>query len=180
MPEQHSGESISIMRVQPREPSGVILRSESQGVDGRLDERHSALGGNLSPPLEWDPVIDARAWAIIVEDPDAPRDLPFLHWMAWDIPGEVTTLPQGLSNDAHPLSVHGMIQGRNDNGSYGWFGPKPPPGHGVHHYHFQIFALDGPLGLGADSPLEALIGALKGHTLAEGQLVATFEAPATQ
>lgn len=180
MPEHHSGEAISIMRVQPREPGGVILRTESQGVDGRLDPRHSALGGNTSPPLEWDPVIDVRAWAIIVEGPDAPRDLPFLHWMAWDIPGEATSLPEGLANDAHPISPHGMIQGRNDNGGYGWFGPSPPAGHGPHRYYFQIFALDQPLMMDANSSLEDLVGALKGHTLAEGQMVATFEAPTRQ
>jgi phosphatidylethanolamine-binding protein (PEBP) family uncharacterized protein len=65
-------------------------------------------------------------------------------------------------------------------GAYGWFGPKPPPGHGVHRYYFQVFALDRRLDMGPDTPLEDLVNALKGAALAEGRLVATYEAPTEQ
>ena len=54
-------------------------------------------------------------------------------------------------------------------------GPKPPRGHGVHHYHFQVFALDErlPLGVGADR--DALVDAMQGHVIAAGEVVGTFE-----
>ena len=82
-----------------------------------------------------------------------------------------------MPNNATLVSPQGAIQGRNDNDSAGYFGPRPPQGHGVHHYHFQIFALDGPLGLHADADLRALTNAMKGRVIADGELVGTFEAP---
>ena len=65
------------------------------------------------------------------------------------------------------------MQGQNDAKTRGWYGPKPPLGHGVHHYHFQLFALDTQLSLGPDIPLDKLVRHMKGHVLAEGQIVGT-------
>lgn len=178
--EQHSGESITIMRIQPRDQHGIEVTSPAVGTNGKIEDRYSAYHDNLSPPLNWTAVPGAKAYALVVEDPDAPRDTPFLHWIAWDIPGEATALPAGIANAAHPVSPQGMIQGKNDNGSYGWFGPRPPRGHGAHHYHFQLFALDAPLGMDAGSRLEEVVNALKAHTIAEGELVGTYEAPTAQ
>jgi Raf kinase inhibitor-like YbhB/YbcL family protein len=176
--EQHAGGLITILRVQPREQSGIEVTSPAVGVDGRIADRYSAYHDNLSPPLRWSAVPGAKAYALIVEDPDAPRATPFLHWIAWDIPGEATQLPEGLANAAHPVSPQGMIQGKNGGSSYGYFGPRPPSG--VHHYHFQLFALDAPLKMDADSKLEEIVGALKAHTIAEGELVGLYEAPTSQ
>lgn len=177
---QHSGESITIMRIQPRDQHGIELTSPAVGVDEHIADRYSAYHDNLSPPLHWTAVPGAKAYALVAEDPDAPRETPFLHWIAWDIPGEATALPEAIAATAHPVSPQGMIQGRNDSGSYGWFGPRPPQGHGVHHYHFQLFALDAPLKMGATSKLQEIVNALKAHTIAEGELVGTYEAPTAQ
>jgi Raf kinase inhibitor-like YbhB/YbcL family protein len=177
---QHSGEAITIMKVTPILQSGVVVTSTAQQEDGRLADIHSAYHENISPPLEWTDVPDVKAWAVIVEDPDAPREQPFLHWMIWNIEGGLTALPQGLPNEPRPVTPQAAIQGRNDNGGYGWFGPRPPPGHGLHHYYFQVFALDDFLPMDADTPLEALLNALKGHTIAKGEMAATYEAPARQ
>ena len=73
-----------------------------------------------------------------------------------------------------------MAAFRYDNGAVGWFGPRPPPGHGLHRYHFQIFALAAPLTFGPGAPLETLVSALKGDTLANGMMVALYEAPGAQ
>ena len=177
---EHSGQSLTIQRVDAILDTGVFVACPTQEASGRLPDRHSAYHDNISPPLTWTRVPGAQAYALIVEDPDAPRELPFVHWMAWNIPGEAASLPEGIGNVAHPLSPQGMTQGKNDNGSYGWFGPRPPAGHGVHRYYFQIFALDEPLEMGANTPLEELVHALKAHTIAEGQMVATYEAPTAQ
>lgn len=180
MTQQHAGESITIMRIQPRDPHGIEVTSPAVAVDGEIADRYSAYHDNLSPPLSWTAVPGARAYALIVEDPDAPRETPFLHWIAWDIPGEATALPEAVANAADPISPQGMVQGKNDNGSYGWFGPRPPRGHGLHHYHFQLFALDGPLKMDANASLEEIVNALKAHTIAEGELVGLYQAPAAQ
>lgn len=178
--ERHSGETITILRIEPREQGGIAVSTPSQDTDGKLADRHSAYHDNISPPLQWTPVPGAVSYALIVEDPDAPRDLPFIHWMAWNIPGTARGLPEGLANAAEPVTPQDMVQGRNDNGSYGWFGPRPPAGHGVHRYYFQVFALDRTIPMGPDTPLEELVSALKGDVIAEGQLVATYEAPTAQ
>jgi Raf kinase inhibitor-like YbhB/YbcL family protein len=176
---EHSPEALSIGRVTPREPGAVLeLSSDAIDVAGAIDARCSALGGNQSPALEWTPLDDAGAWALIVEDPDAPREHPFVHWMIWNIAGEAEGLPSGLPNAAYLESPQGPVQGRNDMGSAGWFGPQPPPGTGVHRYHFQLFALDGRLALHADAPLRALVDTLKGRVVAQTELVGTFAASA--
>ena len=173
-----SPEALSLGRVTPREPGAVLeLLSTAVGVDGEIDHRYAAYGDNLSPPLRWTPVKDARSYAIIVEDPDAPMERPYVHWLIWNIPGEVDWLPEGLPLGDHLVTPQGAIQGRNDNGDHGYFGARPPAGTGVHHYHFQIFALDGPLTLHSDADLRALVDAMKGRVLADGELVGTYAAP---
>jgi Raf kinase inhibitor-like YbhB/YbcL family protein len=176
----HSGEAITILKVDPIYQTGITVTSTAQEASGKLADRHSAYFDNLSPPLRWTNVPDVKAWAVIVEDPDAPRDKPFIHWMIWNIYGEIKSLPEGLPNSDFLATPQGGIQGRNGMGGYGWFGPRPPAGHGLHHYYFQVFALDDLLEMGPDTPLPELLNALKGHTLAKGEMMATFEAPEPQ
>jgi Raf kinase inhibitor-like YbhB/YbcL family protein len=178
---QHSPEALSLGRITPREPGVAFeLLCEAIGTDGVIDQRHTAYGDNLSPPLRWTPVAGAGAYAIILEDPDAPMEHPFVHWLIWNIPGSLDALPEGLPNADHLITPQGAIQGRNDNGSFGYFGPRPPAGTGVHHYHFQIFALDGPLTLKSDADLRTLVDAMKGRVLADTELIGTSEAPERQ
>jgi hypothetical protein len=178
---QRSPEALSLERVTPREPGATLeVLSNALQSNGSIDLRHTAYGNNLSPPLSWTPVAGAGAYAIIVEDPDAPRETPFVHWLIWNIPGEVDRLPEGLPNDAHLVTPQDAVQGKNDNGSFGYFGPRPPAGTGTHHYHFQIFALDGPLTLHPDADIRALVNAMQGRVIADGELVGTYAAPAGQ
>jgi Raf kinase inhibitor-like YbhB/YbcL family protein len=177
---QHSGESITIFKVEPILATGVVVSTTGQSPDGRLEDRHSAYHDNISPPLRWTAVPDARSWALIVEDPAAPQDRPFIHWMIWNIPGEARGLPEGLPNTPALVTPRGAIQGRNGMHGHGYFGPRPPAGHGLHHYYFQVFALDDMIDMGPESQLVELLNALKGRTLASGELVATYEAPTAQ
>lgn len=179
-PPEHSGEAITILKVDPILDTGIVVTSQVQEPDGRLPDRYSAYFDNLSPPLQWTNVPDVQSWAIVVEDPDAPREQPFVHWMIWNIRGEMNALPEGLPNADFLATPQGGTQGRNDMGSYGWFGPRPPAGHGVHRYYFQVFALDDFLEMSPDTPLKELLNALKGHTIAKGEMMATYEAPNAQ
>ena len=179
--ERHSGESITYQRIEPHHPDWTItLRSPGQEEGGRLADAHSAYYDNRSPRLMWNDVPGAVSYAIIVEDPDAPREEPFVHWMIWNIPETVTELPEGIPNEVAVSDPVGAVQGRNDAGTYGWCGPKPPPGHGVHRYYFQIFALDYTIDTTPDLPLEQLVNAIKGNAVAKGELVVTYEAPTEQ
>jgi Raf kinase inhibitor-like YbhB/YbcL family protein len=129
-----------------------------------IPPRYSAYGDSKPPPLNWTPIHGAKAYAIALWDPDAPMTHPFVHWIAWNIPGSAHALPEG--------GLSGMVQGRNGLGRSSYFGPRPPSG--VHHYHFQVFALDAPLSLAADADFAALTAAMQGHVVAQGELVGTF------
>ena len=178
---QHSPEALSLGRITPREPATALeLLSDAIGPGGKIDPRYSAYGENLSPPLRWTPVEGARAYAIILEDPDAPMEKPFVHWLIWNIPGSVDHLSEGVPIGDHLITPQGAIQAKNDNGSFGYFGPRPPTGTGLHHYHFQIFALDGPLTLKSDADIRALVDAMKGRVIADSELIGTYAAPDAQ
>jgi Raf kinase inhibitor-like YbhB/YbcL family protein len=176
---EHSGEAISILKVEPILDTGVVVTSTALRPDGRLKDRYSAYHENISPPLSWTAAPGARAWAVIVEDPDAPQEHPFIHWMIWNIPGEALGLPEGLPTTA-VVAPQGAIQGRNGQQGLGYFGPRPPVGHGLHRYYFQVFALDDTIDMGPETPLSDLLNALKARTLASGEMVATYEAPSPQ
>ncbi|MBS0332333.1 MAG: YbhB/YbcL family Raf kinase inhibitor-like protein [Proteobacteria bacterium] len=176
----HSGQAITIQKVEPILNTGVVVSTTAQRPDGRLEDRHSAYHDNISPPLRWTAVPDVKSWAVVVEDPDAPQEAPFVHWMIWNIPGQTRGLPEGLGNTPAPVSPQGAVQGRNGQHGFGYFGPRPPQGHGLHHYYFQVFALDDMIDMGSETSLPELLNALKARTLASGELVATYEAPTHQ
>jgi Raf kinase inhibitor-like YbhB/YbcL family protein len=172
---QHAGSLLTIQAVEPLAQRGLTLVSGAIDAEGLIDPIYSAEGDNLSPPLSWTADLEAESFALIVEDPDAPGDEPFIHWMIWDIPGSATELPRGVANAPRLDEPQGAIQGRNGKGAHGWFGPRPPVGHGPHRYHFQLFALGKLLGMGPETDLKTLINALKGNVLAAGELVGVFE-----
>jgi len=134
-------------------------------------------GQNVSPELSWSGVPEGtRELAFLCDDPDAPRPKPWVHWVAYRIPAETKGFPEGVPGKPGPLSnPPGMLQGKNDWDQHGWGGPLPPPGHGVHHYHFQVFALDTHLQLMAGATKEQLLAAIEGHVLARGEVVGTYE-----
>lgn len=173
----HSGKAITIQKVRPYRGETIVVTSEAVDLEGRLDPVFTQGGDDVSPPLAWTMVPDARAYALVVEDPDAPHEDPVVHWLFWNIEAGATALPQGIANAARPVTPQGAVQGRNGQGGFGWMGPKPPPGHGPHRYHFQLFALSAPLEMGPETTLPELVNALKGLALASGELVATFEMP---
>jgi Raf kinase inhibitor-like YbhB/YbcL family protein len=146
----------------------VQITSTAIGPDGRIARAQSDYGANMSPPLAWTPIPGAKSYAIVLDDPDAGGPRPFVHWLVWNIPGAVTSLAAGKVPP-------GAAQGRNDNDTIGYFGPRPPSG--VHHYHFHVFALNAPLALSAGADRQALSAAMNDHVLAVGDLVGTFAAP---
>ena len=128
---------------------------------------HTCDGGNRSPPLSWgEPPEGTKSFALIVDDPDAPSGT-FRHWGAFDF--------RALTRRLHAGQSAG-VQARNDFGNPGYGGPCPPKGHGAHHYHFKLFALDtGELGLPSGTNVAVVESAARQHALAEGELVGTYE-----
>ena len=149
-------------------------------ADGQaIPKQHTGDGQDLSPPLAWEGVPEcAKELALICDDPDAPTAEPWVHWLLYKLPANVRELAAGISASSRLESPVQALQGRNSWSSgrtIGYRGPAPPPGHGVHHYQFKLYALDHELDLHAGIDKRTLLKALQGHVLAEGQLVGTYQ-----
>jgi len=156
-------------------PPSTLSVSSGSFARGAPIPAHFAGRTGRSPQLAWSHVpSETREVAVLCEDPDAPLTQPFVHWVVYGIPPEVTELDEGLPPSGAPLSS-GVTQGLNSYGSAGWDGPEPPRGHGVHRYHFQVFALDERLDLAAPVDRDQLVRAMRGHVLGMGEVIGTFE-----
>jgi hypothetical protein len=131
---------------------------------GNIPSKFTCDGGDTSPPLQIAEVPSgAKSLALVVDDPDAPSGL-FTHWMVWNIPAQANTIAQGSA----PKGVHGT----NDFGKSGYGGPCPPSG--MHRYYFKIFALDRELDLPPGTKRSQLDAAMKGHVVAQGELMGRY------
>jgi Raf kinase inhibitor-like YbhB/YbcL family protein len=156
----------------------MIQRFQSRSfTEGQpIPARHTGDGDDLSPELKWSGLPKGTLeLALIVDDPDAPRPEPWVHWVIYKIPADATGLPEGLPADATLKSPAGALQGKNSWGTIGYRGPAPPKGHGRHHYHFKLYALDTPLAVGPGLDKAQLMAAMSGHVLSHAELVGTYE-----
>jgi Raf kinase inhibitor-like YbhB/YbcL family protein len=143
-----------------------------------IPRRHTGDGEDLSPPLTWSSLPSGtRQLSLIVDDPDAPTDEPWVHWVIYNLSPEPGGIAEGVRRDPRPAQPGGAAQGVNSWKTTGYRGPAPPRGHGVHHYHFKLYALDAPLGLEPGLDKRGLMNAMSGHILGQGELVGTYERP---
>mgnify|MGYP003579840090 CR=1 FL=1 len=147
----------------------------SPAIHGTISKMQSEYGDGVSPELWWDRVEGAKSYALILEDPDAKSITPFVHWVAYNIPADRTSLPEGLQEQEQVSEPAGLLQGKTSKGSVGYFGPRPPVGDPPHHYHFQVFALDSQLDVPPGAECDQVLQAMNGHVLAAGELVGTFQ-----
>lgn len=137
---------------------------------GMIPPRYTCDGEDISPPLQWEAVPEtAKGIALICDDPDAPMGT-FVHWVLYDLPADVTELPENVPAEATLPS--GARQGTSDFGRTGYGGPCPPSG--THRYFFKLYALDAATGLAAGAKKADLLKAMKGHILAEGRLMGQY------
>jgi len=110
-----------------------------------------------------------------MDDPDAPRDEPWVHWVIYKIPPSAKGLPEAVPATESLDDPPDALQGNNTWPAIGYRGPAPPKGHGTHHYHFKLYALDVELDAKAGLGKAELLKAIKGHTLATAELIGTYE-----
>lgn len=154
----------------------ITIDSPSFARGGAIPRRYTGDGEDVSPQLDWTGIPEGtRELVLIVDDPDAPRAEPWVHWVVYKIPADADGLGEDAGGgDGAALPV-GALQGRNDFGATGYGGPAPPRGHGTHHYHFTLYALDIPLDVVPGADKAGLLMAMEGHILARGELVGTYE-----
>lgn len=153
--------------------ASITIASLAFADHAPLPARYTADGEGHSPPLHWTGVPPgAVSLVLLVEDADSPTPHPLVHAIAVDLPATDGGLSDGALSDGDDEGVH---TGRNSYLRTAWLPPDPPPGHGVHRYAFQIFALGAPHEFSASPGRDELLEALKAHAIASGLLIGTCE-----
>jgi Raf kinase inhibitor-like YbhB/YbcL family protein len=156
----------------------LVVASPTLSANQSIPRDYTADGRNVSPPLTWSGVPSAaKQLALVLEDPDAGSPPPFVHWVLYNIPPSATGVPEAISIDPAapmPAQIGGAIQGISGFRRPIYRGPAPPPGT-PHHYHFVVYALDADLGLKPGLTRADLLAAMRGHVIAQGELVAIYE-----
>ena len=150
----------------------IELTSTAFQKETTIPKQYTGDGADQSPPLHWsEPHSGTKSIALICDDPDAPRGT-WVHWVLFNLPPTARELEEGVETTA--TLGNGAKQGKNDFGNIGYGGPAPPKGK-AHRYFFKLYALDVSLDLPSGVTKAQLEGAMKGHILAEGQLMGTYK-----
>ncbi|MBI1397545.1 MAG: YbhB/YbcL family Raf kinase inhibitor-like protein [Betaproteobacteria bacterium] len=150
------------------------LTSGAFAPGGAIPSRYTCEGANVSPPLHWSGApAGTRSFVFILDDPDAPDPaaprMTWVHWVLYNIPAATDHLPEAVGSSRLPA---GTLEGTNDFRTSHYGGPCPPIGR--HRYFHKLYALDTELpNLGHPDKSEVL-KAMKGHVLAETELVGTY------
>src|SRR5262245_13807555 len=149
----------------------IILQSAAFKQNHQIPRKHTGDGEDASPPLAWSGVpAEAKELALVADDPDAPTPEPWVHWVLYNIPAATTRLPEKLPPSLRVPTPAGALQAQNSwPKGIGVRGPAPPKGHGLHHYHFKLYALDAPVKLEPGADKSTLLAAIAGHVIAEGE-----------
>jgi len=151
---------------------GGTLRIHSESFENgkRIPSDFTCDGSDVSPQLEWTGVPSGtRTLVLISDDPDAPVGT-WVHWVFYNIPAQVTGLPEAFPPDVKPEI--GGAQGTNDFRRVGYGGPCPPSG--THRYFFKLYALDSVLDLEPGATKRQVMEAMEGHVLDQAELMGTY------
>jgi hypothetical protein len=161
------------------QPHTIILNSPVFGDGAAIPKSNTVDGQGLFPDLMWSDIPSgSQSLVLVIEDPDAPKLEPFVHGIIYNIPADWRALSGSAANafGLSPDSVaHGLEMGTNSMSKAAYMAPAPPPGHGVHHYHFQLIAIDAKLLFPNTPTLADIKEALTDHVLASGELVGIYE-----
>ena len=155
---------------------GMIITSTAFAHNGAIPKPYTCDSADTSPPLAWTGAPDdTRAFALIVDDPDAPDPaapkMTWVHWVLYNLPASATNLPEAVGTSLPP----GTREGTTDWKRTGYGGPCPPIGR--HRYFFKLYALDAELPDLSNPTKAKLEQALRGHVLEEAELVGTYQRP---
>jgi len=150
----------------------IELTSAAFTEGGKIPVRFTCEGDDVSPPLQWTGApVETRSFALICEDPDAPRGT-WLHWVLYNIPGTAVELMQAVPT--LPETPSGTRHGRNTAKDMAYAGPCPPPGK-PHRYFFRLYALDIMLNLPPGASRQELEQGMDQHILGQGTLMGTYQ-----
>lgn len=158
------------------EEEPMQVTSPAFDENATIPEKHTRDGANVSPRLEVTGVPEAaQTLAVIVDDPDAPQEDPWVHWLLWNAPAEADAIPEGYPPSGDGKAFNGAEQGTTDFGTVKYDGPAPPPTHDAHRYRFTVHALDTTLDLEPGANRSQLESAMDGHVLERDRLTGLYE-----
>jgi Raf kinase inhibitor-like YbhB/YbcL family protein len=165
----------SCLAVSVEAASMFTLTSSAFAAGQPIPKKYTCEGDDRSPPLAWAGAPSGtKSFALVVDDPDAPDPnaprMIWVHWVLYNVSSATTTLGEGSSSGALP---QGAIEGRNDFGNVRFGGPCPPIGR--HRYFHKLYALDAMLPAGKALDKAGLESAMKGHVLAQAELMGTYQ-----
>jgi Raf kinase inhibitor-like YbhB/YbcL family protein len=99
---------------------------------GTFPPRHTCNGIDVQPELAWTGVpAGTQSFALVLID----ESFNFVHWVAYDLPGDTVALAEGASDDGT------LPNGTREARAYGiqYRGPCPP--NGPNTYTFRLYAL---------------------------------------
>jgi Raf kinase inhibitor-like YbhB/YbcL family protein len=137
---------------------------------GKIPMLYTCDSTNISPALYWNnPFHNTGSFALIMDDPDVPTQA-WVHWIVYNIPATDTSLAAHFPMDS--VLANGTKQGFTSFQITGYGGPCPP--NGIHRYYFKLYALDAKLNVRARLTKTQLLNAMKGHILAEADLMGKY------
>jgi len=147
----------------------LIIRSPAFENLEFIPKKYASDGENISPPLEWTNIPEnTKQLALLIFDPDAPYPKGFTHWVVYGISPQISGIGEGEKNK-------NFIEGTNSGEQIGYAGPAPPPGNGLHHYYFWLYALDKKLDLKPGLTSEQLLDAISDYITVQSRLVGIYE-----
>jgi Raf kinase inhibitor-like YbhB/YbcL family protein len=174
------GTSSSSKHHLPKGAKSMMIKITSSAFEEgqRIPKKYTGEGYDVSPPLQWSGVPEeTKELVLICDDPDAPTPEPWVHWVMYKIPANVTNLKEDQPRKTRLTDPPGTLQGKNswrDAQNIGYRGPMPPPGHGTHRYYFKLYALEAKLAVEAGMDKNSLLKDIEDHIIAEGQLMGTY------
>lgn len=131
-----------------------------------IPAKYTCDGKNVSPSLQISEVLEqAKSLVLIVNDPDSPSG-SFTHWVLWNIDPSVSIIEEGKIPE-------GSIQGMNDFGEQSYGGPCPSTG--IHHYHFQLYALSEKVNVDSHSTKEDVENEISSFVFDKAELVGLYQ-----
>lgn len=131
---------------------------------------HTCDGANTVTPVTVREVPPgAKSLALLMDDPDIPEFVKqkfgitvYDHWVLFNIPPNTTTIDGKKGT-----------HGKNSSGKNAYTGPCPPDKR--HRYFYRLYALDCLLPLAEGATKEEVISSMKGHVIAEAELMGTYQ-----
>jgi Raf kinase inhibitor-like YbhB/YbcL family protein len=168
-------------------PAPMVLTIDAWSDGGQIPVKFTQAGEQVSPALKWTNVPEgAQSFVVNMLDPDVSiqrgtETQP--HWIVWNIPASATGLPEGVKAGAELPDGARQISASGPN----YRGPGAAANGPLHHYTFEVYALDTKLDVtpsSATPPVTAaletraaVMKAMQGHVLGKAVYVGLFRRP---